>query len=75
MDYLILTAKFKIQTANGEFEQISYICANGISRCKNKDGKDVLQYVSSGFGYQIPIEDVIALTPSTPTPDQVSALK
>lgn len=75
MDYLILTAKFRIQGTCGEFEQISYICANGISRCKNKEGKDVLQYVSSGFGYQIPIEDVIAITPSTPTPDQVNVLK
>lgn len=74
MDYLILTVKQKIKTTTGEFDQIGYVCVNAISRCKNAAGKDVLQFVSSGIGQQVPIEDIIAITPATPTPDQVQRL-
>ncbi len=75
MDYLILTVKSKIQTTCGEVEQISYLCVNGISRCKNSQGQDVLQFVISGYGQQVPIENVLCITPSTPTPDQYAAFK
>lgn len=75
MDYLILTVKSKIQTTCGEVEQICYLCVNSIARCKDHQGKDVLQFVMSGVGQQVPVENVICITPATPTHTQVSALK
>lgn len=75
MAYLILTEKFKVKTTSGEVDQISYLCVNGISRCKDLDGKDILQFVCSGYRGQVPIENVLCLTPSTPTPDQYEAFK
>lgn len=75
MDYLILTVKQKIYVAGKSYDQIVYICANSISRCKNADGKDVIQYVMSGVGQQTLIENVICITPVTPTPNQIEALK
>lgn len=71
MDYLILTTK----TKQGEYEGIAYLCVNGISRCKSVDGKDIIQYVISGTGQQIPIEDVLCITPNTPTPQQYEVFK
>ena len=71
MDYLILT----IKTNYNGWESVAYLCVNGISRCKNSDGKEVLQYVISGVGQQTPIEDVLCITPSTPTPTQYEAFK
>lgn len=75
MDYLILTVKQKIQTTCGEVEQIGYLCVNAISRCKNAQGKDILQFVISGGAGSVFVEDVVCITPSTPTPTQISSLK
>ena len=66
MDYLILTIKSKF---NG-YDSIEYLCVNSISRCKNTEGKDVIQFIISGHGKQVLVEDVLCITPSTPTPDQ-----
>lgn len=75
MDYLILTVKQKIQATCGEVEQIGYICVNGISRCKNAQGQDTLQFVSSGYAGSVLIENVVCITSATPTPDVVAVLK
>jgi hypothetical protein len=75
MDYMILTVKCKVRATCGEVEVINYICANSIARCKNSQGQDVLQFVSSGVGQQIPMESVIAITASTPSSAAVAALR
>lgn len=75
MDYLILTIKTMIQTTCGEVENIGYVCVNGISRCKDKDGRDGISFVSSGYQGFVPIENVLCIAPSTPTPDQYSAFR
>jgi hypothetical protein len=75
MDYLILTIKTKIQTACGEVDNIGYVCANGISRCKNAEGKDGISFVSSGYQGFVPVENILCITPSTPVQTQVEAFK
>lgn len=75
MDYLILTIKTKVQTTCGEVDGIAYLCVTGISRCKNAEGKDVIQFVISGTGNQVPVENVLCITPSTPTPQQYEVFK
>ena len=75
MDYLILTVKQKVQTTCGDVDTIGYICVNGISRCKNAEGKDGILFVSSGYQGFVLIENVLCITPSTPVQTQVEAFK
>lgn len=75
MDYLILTIRQMVNTSCGEVESIGYICAQGISRCKNEKGQDGISFVSSGYQQFMPIENVLCITPSTPTQSQYSAFK
>jgi hypothetical protein len=66
VDYLILTMIQHVVYGGVAYDNLVYVCANSISRCKNAQGEDVLQYVSSGVGQQIPMKDVVAITPATP---------
>lgn len=75
MDYLILTIKVKYQTTCGDADGVAYLCANGISRCKDENGKDGIQFVISGGRGWVPIENVLCITPSTPTPQQYEVFK
>lgn len=75
MDYLILTIKTKYPTTCGEVDGVAYLCVQGISRCKNAEGKDGIQFVISGTQGFVSIENVLCITPSTPTPQQYEIFK
>jgi hypothetical protein len=75
VDYLILTMIQHVVYGGVEYDNLVYICANSISRCKNVLGQDVLQYVSSGVGQQVLMKDVVAITPATPSGTAVAELR
>jgi len=66
MNYFLLTAR----TQHG----LGYWCANGITRFTNDAGEDCVMFICSSVPTILKIKDVICITPTTPTPDQIAAL-